>query len=156
MCPAVAARARGETRLYDAIREATQALVDFRSASKRTSEGSLRILVLSDGEDTNSTVTAFDAAVALRRAGITLDAICIGGSRSEPLRAMAKATRGYCFQPETLRDALKLCELETLLAQHERPPSHRLPLEPLTSSAQLMRFAQLSRYRGLAKDPSTR
>ena len=61
----------------------------------------------------------------LQRRGVTLDAVCVGNETSDALRAIAKATGGYCFQPERLRDALKLCELETLLTLFERPDAPR-------------------------------
>jgi ubiquitin-protein ligase len=53
---------------------------------------------------------------------IVLDAILIGeGSQNKDLLALVKASNGYAFAPETISQALELCELETLLSRHERP-----------------------------------
>jgi len=51
------------------------------------------------------------------------DVIMIGeGVSNSTLKALAKATGGYAFAPTTLKGALKINELETLLSIAERPP----------------------------------
>ena len=78
-----------------------------------------------------------------------MDAIQIGGdaasksnSTTDILSAIAIATNGYTFAPLTLRQALQIMELETVLSSKERP---NIPARPLIhNAADLRRYA--SRY----------
>jgi ubiquitin-protein ligase len=59
----------------------------------------------------------------LQSKNIVLDVIMIGeGVSNSNLKGLAKATGGYAFAPTTLKSALKINELETLLSILERPP----------------------------------
>ena len=136
-----AVTAEGDTRLFDALQTAAEQLSTFATKHPRTK---LRVLALSDGRDTLSSVPAHSVCALLQRRGVTLDAVCVGNETSDALRAIAKATGGYCFQPERLRDALKLCELETLLTLFERPDAPRPAV--VHSDAQLMGYARLARF----------
>jgi ubiquitin-protein ligase len=58
----------------------------------------------------------------LRANGVIVDAIMIGEGRDNHLlRAIAKATGGYAFAPQTLTEALNINELETMISVTERP-----------------------------------
>jgi len=82
----------------------------------------LRILALSDGIDNKSKAKPWQVANALLEHRIVLDAILIGeGSQNSELLALVKASNGYAFAPDTISQALELCELETLLSLNERP-----------------------------------
>jgi ubiquitin/uncharacterized protein YegL len=122
----------GDTACYDALAEAASQLVAFDKA--RVAKGKppvrKRIICLSDGQDTCSTISSFRAAKQLQDCGVLVDALMIG-EVSASLAGIAKSTGGYAFHPTQLKHALKLCELETLLCADERPPS-RPPL-PLTT-----------------------
>lgn len=56
----------------------------------------------------------------LQKHRVLLDVIQIGTEQDEKLRGISKATGGMCFEPKTLKSALKLLELETLLCAKER------------------------------------
>ena len=82
----------------------------------------LRILVLSDGQDTKSVCAAHKVALEVSAAHITVDAVSIGPESNHALRGLVAATGGLAFKPATLKDALRLCELETLQSLRARPP----------------------------------
>mmetsp|Transcript_105211 Transcript_105211/g.183004 ORF Transcript_105211/g.183004 Transcript_105211/m.183004 type:complete len:1936 (+) Transcript_105211:74-5881(+) len=114
----------GDTCLYDALDKAASKLEEWKRSKQQSlpPDASLRMLVLSDGQDTRSGCSAWEVARRLQRANITVDAITIGGERDKNLHAIAKATGGYVFNPKSLADALRLNELEVLLSSSERPP----------------------------------
>eukprot|EP01114_Cavostelium_apophysatum_P017000 TRINITY_DN4954_c0_g2_i1.p1 TRINITY_DN4954_c0_g2~~TRINITY_DN4954_c0_g2_i1.p1 ORF type:complete len:1204 (-),score=253.03 TRINITY_DN4954_c0_g2_i1:310-3393(-) len=130
----------GDTCLYDAAAQAALALEEFGNKHKGCV---LRIICLSDGEDTKSTVSALSVAQTLQKKGIILDAVMIGeGANNEKLKAIAKASGGYAFAPSTLKNALKLNELETLLFTSERPASKNKGTSIMDNNA-LMKFAKV-------------
>eukprot|EP01062_Namystynia_karyoxenos_P061728 TRINITY_DN541_c0_g1_i6.p1 TRINITY_DN541_c0_g1~~TRINITY_DN541_c0_g1_i6.p1 ORF type:complete len:1950 (+),score=620.65 TRINITY_DN541_c0_g1_i6:99-5948(+) len=138
------AKPHGETCLYSAIHEAAKRLADWQQGPRRQ-EAALRILCLTDGADTKSTVEAHSVAAALQRANITLDAIRIGSDPPDRnLHAMVKSTGGYIFSPSSLPNALLLLELETMLHVAERTPPPAVP--PVNSAAMLNHFADLHRF----------
>jgi len=70
----------------------------------------------------HSSAKPWQVAKALLEHRIVLDAILIGeGNTNSQLIALVKASNGYAFAPETIVQALELCELETLLSMNERP-----------------------------------
>jgi ubiquitin-protein ligase len=133
------AEAEGETRVYDAISAAAKALIKYKQDH---TDCKLRILCLSDGEDTKSDAVSWDVAKLVQQNGIVVDTILIGeGGDNKVLRAISKCSGGYCFNPKTLPNALKLNELETMLTMYERPePRDR---QPVMSYQSLMKFADL-------------
>eukprot|EP01120_Amphizonella_sp_Union-15-10_P007836 TRINITY_DN2696_c0_g1_i5.p1 TRINITY_DN2696_c0_g1~~TRINITY_DN2696_c0_g1_i5.p1 ORF type:complete len:1420 (+),score=325.81 TRINITY_DN2696_c0_g1_i5:55-4314(+) len=134
--------AKGETKLWDAIKTAGETLVQF---SQKHPKAKLRVLCLSDGEDTKSKSEAWEVAQFLQKNNIICDCIMIGeGANNKELRQVAKAAGGYAFAPQNLKQALKLNELETLLTIHERPPLYSRPL--VSSRASLTKFSDLWLY----------
>ena len=113
-------RSKGDTKLYDALSMACDKLVAWRQ--EHSSEARLRIICLSDGDDTKSEQKAYKVAGQLQEHGIVLDAVNIGDTQSDMLLAICKATGGLCFAPDSLKAALQLNELETMLSSLERPP----------------------------------
>lgn len=134
------AQPNGDTCLFDALDHAVDELERWKEKGTDTLPGdvALRILVLSDGRDTCSKNSAWQVARRLQSSSITLDVIMIGDERDRDLHAIAKSTGGYVFNPVTLANALKLCELEVLLSSSERPP--KLPLMQVNSAAALRHF----------------
>lgn len=147
----------GDTRLYDALYAGAEKLVIWKNSlaekviappeggrrpNKRAKEQlrekreehankiRIRMICFSDGSDQ----TSFDrrpwqVAKYLQQHGIILDVVAIGDDRDPQLHHIAKATGGYCFNPVTMSDALRLNELEVFLSSWERPPvgvRHRL------------------------------
>jgi len=133
------AGAEGETKLYDALKKAANELASFKEEHPDTK---LRILCLTDGEDTKSSCDPVDLAGLLQTHQITCDSIMIGeGANNKTLRSISKATGGYAFAPKTLADALKLNELETLLTLFERPEIKSRDI--VKTAAALNKFADL-------------
>ena len=72
----------------------------------------LRIICLSDGEDTKSKQKVYDVSMKLWKDKILLDAFCLGHEKNRDLQALAYLTGGYKFQPDTMEQAMAICELE--------------------------------------------
>lgn len=58
----------------------------------------------------------------LQKAGVVVDSITVGAEKCERLKCLSLATGGYAFHPTTLRAALQLNELETVLSARNRAP----------------------------------
>lgn len=69
------ANPRGSTMLYDSIIKAVEQLLAFKN---RYPECILRIMALTDGEDTSSKNTIFDAAKAVVQNDIIMDSFAVG------------------------------------------------------------------------------
>ncbi|CAG9312205.1 unnamed protein product [Blepharisma stoltei] len=106
----------GGTKLWDAIYEAIQSLVEFKVKYPNTH---LRILCLSDGEDTSSTHGYLQVAQQLIANNVIMDSVVVG-DLSQNLKAISYASGGYVFLPATLQDGIKLFESETLLSVRNR------------------------------------
>ena len=56
------------------------------------------MLVLSDGEDTESTASPATVAGNVQKDGIIVDSVLIGDANQLKLRALSKASGGYVFK----------------------------------------------------------
>ncbi|CBJ28324.1 conserved unknown protein [Ectocarpus siliculosus] len=138
----------GNTKLFDAISEACTLLEKWQTewvekADKRKEEENrkrkaaggdqanhgpvpdekrpvLRVVVLSDGKDTKSTISAHAVCGRLQKVGVIVDSITVGTEKNNQLKCLSLATGGYAFHPMTLRAALRLNELETVLLAGQR------------------------------------
>ena len=75
------------------------------------------------GTDTKSKILPHKIARRLQKENIILDAVNVDQNATPSgniLHQIAKATRGYSFFPTSLRDALKLNELELFLSCKDR------------------------------------
>lgn len=118
-----ASEAGGTTVLYDALEVARKELVAFcRSCSNAPREGILkRIIVLSDGADTGSELSAHEVTGRLQQDGVVVDAIVVGSDLEDlTLRAIAVATGGCAFNPGSVKEALQLFEAEPVLCLRQR------------------------------------
>ncbi|KAJ4303176.1 hypothetical protein N0V90_002069 [Kalmusia sp. IMI 367209] len=111
-------RASGDTALWDALSLARDSLVQYAT---KYPKAKLRIICLSDGEDTKSKQPVHDVAASLVRERITVDSFCLGQASMEHLHAVSYLTGGYKFQPNQLEHAIAICELEPVLSILERP-----------------------------------
>lgn len=68
----VALSGNGDTKMYDAINVAADELTTWHTKHPKAA---LRILCLTDGKDTASTMAPYLVAQKLQRAGITVDAV---------------------------------------------------------------------------------
>ncbi|KAH3762366.1 ubiquitin-conjugating enzyme E2 [Pelomyxa schiedti] len=136
------AAATGNTALFSAINLAASTLNTFAEIRPKCTK---RILCLTDGEDTCSKELPHEIANLLQTSNIILDSIMIcEGGKNHGLHAVCKATGGLSFVPESLKDTLKLVELETLLFSEMRPPRADVPL--------VKSEAGLDSYKNLPKD----
>lgn len=129
----------GDTCLFDALHKAGSLLKKWQMQqmsrpARNLPEPKLRIVALSDGKDTSSEKDAIEVARFLCSSKIVVDSVLIGTETDSRLHRISKASGGYVFQPISLKDAVRLNELEVFLSCHERP-------EPI--------FASLDRWQAL-------
>ena len=111
------------TLLFDGIVRSVEVLQKFvrEHRDQLAPECRLRILCLSDGEDSGSTRTAEQALSALLSANVILDAVPIEGSHAR-MRALANASGGLCFRVDSFEEGISLFEREAVLSlRHRRP-----------------------------------
>jgi ubiquitin-protein ligase len=116
----------GGTPLWDCLLKARDDLVaanhDVVTQTKYPN-AKLRILVISDGEDSSSEAEPHDVATALIAAGIVVDAVVINANDAcETLAAVCHATGGLAFRPHSVNEGLALFEQEAFLNSAKRPP----------------------------------
>ena len=136
-------RPDGETKLFDAIETAADELLLYQRQTGRK-DLRLRIVCLSDGNDSNSETKAYEIAEKLQKNKIVLDAIMIGSDDpNDDLHAIAKASRGYSFHPENIKDALELNELELLLSCEKRKALQIEVKKKVQSSADMWYYGSM-------------
>jgi ubiquitin-conjugating enzyme E2 D/E len=120
------------THLWDALMKAAQdltaAALDPKTKKKKYPNAALRVLVISDGEDVESTVTAPEACQALFQAGVVCDAVIISSEDAcKTLCAICHITGGLAFRPNSIEEGLALFDQEAFLMcnQRKRPPRYR-------------------------------
>lgn len=115
----------GNTCLFDALHKAGSLLKEWQnrqmSRTRSLPAPKLRIVALSDGKDTCSDKGPVEVARFLRASNIVVDSVLIGTETDYRLHRISKASGGYVFKPESLKDAVRLNELEVFLSCHERP-----------------------------------
>lgn len=90
--------------------------------SIETKDPRLRVICLSDGQDTDSKDKKdWQVAQFFQDNRIVCDLVIIGDDLDNGAHAIAKSTGGYVFQPETIQQGLQVNELETFLFQGRRP-----------------------------------
>ncbi|KAF2789615.1 hypothetical protein K505DRAFT_341133 [Melanomma pulvis-pyrius CBS 109.77] len=110
--------ASGDTALWDSIALAADQLKYY---SSKYPNAKLRILALSDGNDTSSKQQVHNLSMRLLQDGVLLDSICLGISNHTELKTLGNLTGGYIFSPSTMEEAMAICEMEPVLCQIERP-----------------------------------
>lgn len=76
-------------------------------------------MALTDGEDTCSKNTIFDAAKSVVVNDIILDSFAVG-TNCEGLKQITLATGGKCYLTRNMEESLKLFEQETVLSVRSR------------------------------------
>lgn len=110
------AQPKGSTRLYDSIVNAVNQLLQFK---KKYPNCILRIMALTDGEDTCSKNSIFDAAKSVVTNDIIMDSFAVGAN-CEGLKQITLATGGKCYLTRNMEESLKLFEQETVLSVRSR------------------------------------
>ncbi|KAF2866573.1 hypothetical protein BDV95DRAFT_203345 [Massariosphaeria phaeospora] len=111
-------RHSGDTALWDSIALAQDQLKTY---AKKYPTAKLRIICISDGDDTVSEKKAHDVSFQLTRDRILVDSFCLGKAKNRHLITLSGLTGGYKFQPYNLEEAMAIRELEPVLSQLERP-----------------------------------
>jgi hypothetical protein len=83
--------AAGDTAVYDALDTARAMLTSYRS-DLAPSHLRKRIIIVTDGADTNSKTPAREVCQALQRDGIIVDSVQVGDRSDSTLHAISVAT----------------------------------------------------------------
>lgn len=139
----------GDTALWDGLLLAKNRIVEYAAKFPAAKK---RIICLSDGEDTTSTIRPAEVYSQLRKEKITVDSICIGNSENTDLKAISYLLGGYAFKPKDLTTALGLCEMETMLSLLERPEVVMRPWNGLGLQTHFESAKRNTPYTQLTKD----
>lgn len=134
------ANPRGSTKLYDSIIKGVDQLVAFK---KRYPECILRIMAMTDGEDTGSTQGMFEAAKAVICNNVVMDSFAVG-TNCDGLKNITLATGGKCYLTRDMNESLKLFEQETVLSVRSRK------IEPMfigTSDEEIRNSLEKARFK---------
>lgn len=115
----------GMTALWDALRKAKDLLAMLQAGQR---DLKCRIVLLTDGEDNDSSSTPAEVCSELYFNDIVLDAIVIGTSTTADLFRMAKHTGGYAFNPKTRNLLYQIPMLETFVDIRTRPDIVKIPI----------------------------
>ena len=74
---------------------------------------------MTDGEDTGSSQSIFDAAKMVIQNNIIMDSFAVG-TNCEGLKNITIATGGKCYLTRNMNESLKLFEQETVLSVRSR------------------------------------
>ncbi|KAF7673903.1 hypothetical protein GT037_007669 [Alternaria burnsii] len=112
-------KASGDTAIWDSIALAQDQLLEY---AKQYPKAKLRIICISDGEDNKSKIEAHSLPSSLYRSGIVVDSFCLGDeSDNADLKSTSYLVGWYVFQPNSLEEAMAICEMEPVLSLSERP-----------------------------------
>ncbi|TNN51513.1 putative bifunctional E2/E3 enzyme R795 [Liparis tanakae] len=117
--------ASGCTLLYDALRRAA---MELEKVQARFPDCRLRIICLTDGNDSGSSIEPDAVTVRLLKSNIVVDSILLGSVENNMLHGISNATGGCCFKPQTTKEGLQLFEIETVLSLEQRKLKE--PLDP--------------------------
>ncbi|XP_069013785.1 uncharacterized protein [Embiotoca jacksoni] len=115
--------ASGCTLLYDALRRGAS---ELEKVKMRFPDCRLRIMCLTDGNDSGSSIEPAAVTAKLLKSDIVVDSILLGNVENDMLHGISNATGGCCFKPQTTKDGLKLFEIETVLSLEQRKPKEKL------------------------------
>ncbi|XP_035525876.1 uncharacterized protein LOC118334163 [Morone saxatilis] len=115
--------ASGCTLLYDALRRGASELGKVKA---RFPDCRLRIMCLTDGNDSGSSIEPVPVTARLLKSDIIVDSILLGKVENNMLHGISNATGGCCFKPQTTKEGLRLFEIETVLSLEQRTLKEKL------------------------------
>ncbi|XP_030258472.1 uncharacterized protein LOC115572482 isoform X2 [Sparus aurata] len=124
--------ASGCTLLYDALRRGG---VELQKVKTRFPDCRLRIVCLTDGNDSGSSVEPVAVTAKLIKADIVVDSVLLGDVENNMLHGISNATGGCCFKPQTAKDGLRLFEIETVLSLEQRTLKEKLDPSSISEKA---------------------
>lgn len=130
--------ASGCTLLYDALRRGASELEKVKT---RFPNCRLRIMCLTDGNDSGSFTEPDAVTVKLLKSDIVVDSILLGNVENGMLHGISNATGGCCFKPQTTKDSLKLFEMETVLSLDQRKLKEKPELSSISQRSLLTIFS---------------
>jgi len=116
---------RGATAIYEAILSGVEMLEPIAKAHSRTD---LRVVLLTDGQNNQTKVTALDAFQAANRVGVVVDAILVGSDADQDLRRIVQATGGECYRIGNIGEGFELLEAENVVSLRARRGGAEKPL----------------------------
>jgi uncharacterized protein YegL len=116
--------ADGSTAIFDALNRASMMLIAIKRQYPRTKS---RIILLTDGEDNQSTIQPSVVSSTLYANNIVLDAVVIGSNQTSDLFKIAHSTGGYAFSPKTQQALFQIFLLETVVDVRTRPEITKVP-----------------------------
>ncbi|XP_047223205.1 uncharacterized protein LOC124869417 [Girardinichthys multiradiatus] len=131
-------KASGCTLLYDALRRGAR---ELEKVKERFPDCRLRLICLTDGNDSGSLTEPVAVTVKLLKSDIIVDSILLGYVENSMLHGISNATGGCCFKPQTTKDGLKLFEIETVLSLEQRKPKTKLDTSSVSESSLMGLFA---------------
>ncbi|XP_067462317.1 uncharacterized protein [Thunnus thynnus] len=121
----------GCTLLYDALR---RGVCELEKVKTKFPDCRLRIICLTDGNDSGSSIEPVAVTAKLLKSDIIVDSILLGNVENNMLHGISNATGGCCFKPQTTKDGLKLFEIETVLSLELRKPKKKLDPSSISES----------------------
>lgn len=121
----------GGTALWDALRKAKELLAVLKAGQR---DLKCRIVLLTDGQNNNSSSNPAEVCSELYFNDIVLDAIVIGTSATADIFRMAKHTGGYAFNPKMRNVLYQIPMLETFVDIRTRPDIVKIPIGLFSSS----------------------
>ena len=115
----------GMTAIWDALHMAKDLLVAHKSGQRDLKR---RIVLLTDGENTEWSISPDKVCSELYSNDIVLDAIVIGTDTTADLFRIAKHTGGYAFNPKTRNLLYQIPMLETFVDIRTRPDIVKVPI----------------------------
>ncbi|KAL4472088.1 hypothetical protein ABPG72_001086 [Tetrahymena utriculariae] len=131
------ANPRGSTRLYDALMEGINSLLQIK---KKYPNIILRLIAMTDGEDNQSKYKPEEVAKQIVMNRITLDSFVVS-KESFGLKTITHASGGRCYCPQDLAVGMKLFEIETILSVRARdlPNNSNQPLQNVEINLDILR-----------------
>ena len=139
------------TVLWDAVKEATDALIEYRS---RHPGCALRVLVLTDGKDEGSSSFPDDVMRDVVSHDIVIDSCVVGAVSDFMLDAAAERSGGSCHRPSSWPEAQALFEADAMISFSSRSTQRRPP-NAASLQARAQQLKNLSRGGGGGTPPAT-
>ncbi|KAL7868966.1 hypothetical protein SRHO_G00103500 [Serrasalmus rhombeus] len=133
----------GTTGLFDALNCGSEELAKVKA---KFPDCRCRILCLTDGNDVGSTCRAVEVAKKLMISNIVVDAVIVGTVENTVLHGISNVTGGCCFKPETIKAAMKLFEMETVLSMELRKEKKKFDVSSINNEEDLKKIFLAHQY----------